>query len=49
MLSFDESFWYQVEEDPVYVTRTLDEWEEILLGAIPNISEKLEIGDGEIK
>ena len=47
VLSFDESFWYQVEEDPEYVSRTLNEWEEILIGTIPNITKQLGIGDEE--
>ena len=38
VLSFDESFWYQVEEDPEYVSKTLNEWEETLLESIPHIT-----------
>ena len=41
ILTFDENFWYHVEEDVEYVSRTLREWEEILIGAIPGIIKKL--------
>jgi len=45
VLTFDKNFWYQVEEDPEYVSRTLREWEEILIETIPHIKEQLVIGD----
>jgi protein-tyrosine-phosphatase len=41
ILTFDENFWYHVEEEPEYVSKTLREWEEILIGAIPGIMKKL--------
>ena len=36
-----DTFWQYVEEDPEYVSRTLKAWEEILIGAIPNITNLL--------
>jgi protein-tyrosine-phosphatase len=45
VVTFDENLWYQVEEDPEYVARTLREWEEILIETIPHISKQLGIGD----
>jgi protein-tyrosine-phosphatase len=47
ILTFDDNFWYHVEEDPEYVSRTLMEWEEILIGTIPNITKQMGIGDEE--
>ncbi|UCE55102.1 MAG: hypothetical protein JSV31_06595 [Desulfobacterales bacterium] len=44
---FNENFWHYVEEDPQYVSRTLQTWEQTLIGAIPNIIEQLGIRDRE--
>jgi protein-tyrosine-phosphatase len=37
----NQNYWYHVEEDPAYVSRQLREWEETLVGAIPNIIRRL--------
>ena len=37
----NQDYWYHVEEDPEYVSRILREWEETLVGAIPNITRRL--------
>ncbi|HEX9911246.1 MAG TPA: hypothetical protein VGA86_10190 [Desulfatiglandales bacterium] len=40
-LPLDQNYWYHAEEDPKYVSRTLREWENTLVRAIPNITERL--------
>ena len=37
----NQKYWFHVEEDPEYVSRTLREWEETLIRAIPNIIRRL--------
>jgi protein-tyrosine-phosphatase len=41
--SYNDNFWHYVEEDPQYVSRTLQTWEQTLIGAIPKIIERLGI------
>jgi protein-tyrosine-phosphatase len=49
VLTFNENFWHQVEEEPEYVSRMLREWEEILIETIPHIKKQLGIGNEEHK
>ncbi len=44
-LPLDQNYWYYAEEEPGYVSRTLQEWEKTLVRAIPNITKKLGMGD----
>ena len=40
-LPLDQNYWYYAEEDPKYVSKTLQEWEKTLIRAIPNITKRL--------
>jgi protein-tyrosine-phosphatase len=40
-LPLDQNYWYYAEEDPEYVSKTLQEWEKTLMRAIPNITKRL--------
>jgi protein-tyrosine-phosphatase len=44
-LPLDQDYWYYAEEDPGYVSKTLQEWEETLIMAIPNITKSLGMGE----
>jgi len=44
-LPLDQKYWYYAEEDPGYVSKTLQEWEETLIMAIPNITKRLGMGE----
>jgi len=40
-LPLDQNYWYHAEEDPKHVSKVLLEWEQSLIRAIPNITERL--------
>ena len=44
-LPLDQNYWYYAEEDPKYVSKTLQEWEKTLMRAIPNITKRLGMGE----
>lgn len=43
-LPLDQNYWYYAEEEPKYVSKTLQVWEKTLKRAIPNITKRLGMG-----
>lgn len=42
----DADFWHHCEEDPEYVTKVLQTWEQSLVAVLPNIIKQLQSGNG---